>query len=372
MEAAVNPLGTDARSLIDASTGADEPTAEDAARVHAKLAARIAVAASAGAAATGAAKSAGAATGAGASGAGAGASGAGAAAGAGASGAAAGAGMATGAGAVASAGTASIGAKILVTMALVGGSAGAGAVALRTESPSHAEVPTSAQPVSPSAMHASAPATSSVEPTPGAASEAPPLEVGAPPAQDLAETATDPEALAMPLATSPATTGLARAVASVAPAGARPATPVASAASAVEPGASSGTAAARAANEVTTLPSDAGVRSETDPAAPRDRPAASTPPDSVAEEAALLRAASGALARGDSGAALARLDEHAARFPRGALAEERQAGRVFALCADGRSQEARALASTFVAANPRSPLVSRVRGACPEPRGTGR
>ena len=88
--------------------------------------------------------------------------------------------------------------------------------------------------------------------------------------------------------------------------------------------------------------------------------------DSVAEEAALLRAAHAALARGDGDGALARLDEHAARFPRGALGEEERAARVFALCASGRKTEARALAASFVAASPRSPLAAQVRRSCTE------
>lgn len=61
---------------------------------------------------------------------------------------------------------------------------------------------------------------------------------------------------------------------------------------------------------------------------------------------------------------MATLDEHAARFPRGALRDEREAARVLALCADGRTAEARAAASAFVAASPRSPLASQVRAAC--------
>jgi hypothetical protein len=88
--------------------------------------------------------------------------------------------------------------------------------------------------------------------------------------------------------------------------------------------------------------------------------------DLVAEEASLLRAANGALARGDSSAALARLDEHAARFPHGALSAERQAARVFALCAAGRTAEARGAARAFLAAHPRSPLAAQVRRSCAE------
>jgi hypothetical protein len=58
------------------------------------------------------------------------------------------------------------------------------------------------------------------------------------------------------------------------------------------------------------------------------------------------------------------LDEHARRFPRGALSEERDAARVLALCAQGRAPDARASASAFVAANPRSPFAAQVRRAC--------
>jgi hypothetical protein len=103
-----------------------------------------------------------------------------------------------------------------------------------------------------------------------------------------------------------------------------------------------------------------------------DGSSAVVPPDTVAEEAVLLRSANAALARGDATAALARLSEHEARFPRGALVEERHAARVFALCASGRADEARALASTFAAANPRSPLLPRVRSACSQGARTGR
>ncbi|MBX3233266.1 MAG: hypothetical protein KIT84_20955 [Labilithrix sp.] len=78
----------------------------------------------------------------------------------------------------------------------------------------------------------------------------------------------------------------------------------------------------------------------------------------------MLRSANAALAAGDGATALRRLDEHATRFPRGALTEEREAARVLALCASGRASEARANASTFVAANPRSPFVAQVRRAC--------
>ncbi|MBX3207356.1 MAG: hypothetical protein KF764_20075 [Labilithrix sp.] len=51
----MTPLGPDARALLDAASNGDEPSADDAARVRAKLTARLAVGAAAGAAATAAA-----------------------------------------------------------------------------------------------------------------------------------------------------------------------------------------------------------------------------------------------------------------------------------------------------------------------------
>ena len=86
--------------------------------------------------------------------------------------------------------------------------------------------------------------------------------------------------------------------------------------------------------------------------------------DSVKDEAALLASARAAIGSGDAELALERLDEHAIRFPRGVLVQERRAARVLALCASGRASEARAAAEAFIAENPRSPLVSSVRRAC--------
>lgn len=48
----------------------------------------------------------------------------------------------------------------------------------------------------------------------------------------------------------------------------------------------------------------------------------------------------------------------------GALAEERQAARVFALCQVGKDAEAKQAAQAFLAKYPRSPQVARVRGSC--------
>jgi len=85
---------------------------------------------------------------------------------------------------------------------------------------------------------------------------------------------------------------------------------------------------------------------------------------SLAEETRLLEAAQRELARNQGGAALALLDEHAAKFPRGALSEERAAARILALCRLGRTGEARRAAEAFVGAAPQSPLVPRLESSC--------
>lgn len=90
-------------------------------------------------------------------------------------------------------------------------------------------------------------------------------------------------------------------------------------------------------------------------------PAAAT---SVADETALLRDAHIALEAGNSARALALLAEHGRRFPRGMLGEERDATRVFALCAAGNATEARAAAARFLRERPSSPLAARVQQSC--------
>ena len=98
------------------------------------------------------------------------------------------------------------------------------------------------------------------------------------------------------------------------------------------------------------------------------KPAASVAPakanNALNQELLLLSRAQGALSSGEVDRALALLDEHATTYPNGALREERMAARVFALCALGRQEEARAEAQQFVSMAPRSPMAARVRGAC--------
>jgi hypothetical protein len=95
---------------------------------------------------------------------------------------------------------------------------------------------------------------------------------------------------------------------------------------------------------------------------PAPRPA---PGIALTEELGLLSRAQAALSSGQAAQALVLLEEHASSHPDGALREERTAARVFALCALGRRDEARAEAQRFVESAPRSPLAARVRAACP-------
>jgi hypothetical protein len=78
---------------------------------------------------------------------------------------------------------------------------------------------------------------------------------------------------------------------------------------------------------------------------------------SLREERRLLDEARDAIERGDPEQALAPTASHAARFPRGVLAEEREALRIRALARLGRTAEARALLERMRAAYPRSFLL---------------
>jgi hypothetical protein len=95
--------------------------------------------------------------------------------------------------------------------------------------------------------------------------------------------------------------------------------------------------------------------------------AAPLAPTTVEAETRLVRAGVTALHSGDSARALALFDEHARKYPRGILAEERAAERVVALCDLGRSVEARAAATEFLRDHPRSPASARVHASCAVP-----
>jgi hypothetical protein len=95
---------------------------------------------------------------------------------------------------------------------------------------------------------------------------------------------------------------------------------------------------------------------------PIERRVAAAEPSTLAQETTLLRDADRALRAGDTTAALSLLDEHAARFPRGALAPERSAERLIVFCQVG-AADSRAVAR-FLAAYPGSPVAARVKRAC--------
>ena len=122
-------------------------------------------------------------------------------------------------------------------------------------------------------------------------------------------------------------------------------------------------------------PAEAGEPSVSSTPAPAHRPRAvpAAPPraieaiaptapsgDTLAEELALLNAARDDVAQGNPARALEALDRHAAGFPHGALASERDVVRVSALCAAGQTAEADAVAE---AAGDR-PAIARALSRC--------
>jgi hypothetical protein len=82
---------------------------------------------------------------------------------------------------------------------------------------------------------------------------------------------------------------------------------------------------------------------------------------SLTRELAALDRARMALASGDARGALAELDAHDRKFPRGRLALEAEVLRIDALAKTGHTSEARQHAQTFVRLHPNSVLATRVR-----------
>jgi hypothetical protein len=100
---------------------------------------------------------------------------------------------------------------------------------------------------------------------------------------------------------------------------------------------------------------------------PRPAPVPTGAPEataSVEAEMEVIAEAREALRSGEGARALVLLDEHAHRYPSGALGEERDALRVASLCALGRVAEARAAATQFLRTFPESPHAARVRASC--------
>jgi len=80
----------------------------------------------------------------------------------------------------------------------------------------------------------------------------------------------------------------------------------------------------------------------------------------VADEAGLFHDGVAALRSGQPARALELFDLHARLYPRGVLAEEREAERALALADLGRTVEARAAIDRFVRVHPASPLAARL------------
>jgi hypothetical protein len=100
----------------------------------------------------------------------------------------------------------------------------------------------------------------------------------------------------------------------------------------------------------------------------RTQAAPSTAPaDTLGEELALLKKAQSALRAGAPGDALSALSEHAARFPNGALREERMTLRVLALCDRGDVTAARDARDELARTAPGSSHLQRLESSCVKP-----
>jgi len=102
---------------------------------------------------------------------------------------------------------------------------------------------------------------------------------------------------------------------------------------------------------------------------PNRAPAAPPPssPNDLSAEVALIDAAKAALDRGDAGAALTSLEQHAAKFPAGQLTEARRATRVRALCKAGKTAQAETEAAALQRDYPNSNVASTTPTRCPTP-----
>ena len=100
------------------------------------------------------------------------------------------------------------------------------------------------------------------------------------------------------------------------------------------------------------------------PAASPHRPARTGPrEDPFTAELELLQRAHSAYTHREFSLALALVTEHARRFPRGRLAEQREALRVRSLLGSGHADEAHRAAAAFAVRFPRSVLLSRIEGS---------
>jgi outer membrane protein assembly factor BamD (BamD/ComL family) len=86
--------------------------------------------------------------------------------------------------------------------------------------------------------------------------------------------------------------------------------------------------------------------------------------DHLNDEADLLKRVQRAINGGDTGTALALLQQHATSYPSGVLVQERIGLRAITLCRAGQHDQGVAEATRFLKGNPSSPLSERVKSAC--------
>jgi hypothetical protein len=130
---------------------------------------------------------------------------------------------------------------------------------------------------------------------------------------------------------------------------------------------------------VPALPAVGQLATPAEPAAPskaakpgeRSRPASSVRPSGSGSVAAdpeaeitLVRAMQQALRSGDTSRALTLAAEHASRFPKGTLVEERESARAIASCQRGEAEARATILATFTQRFGGSPYAARVKAAC--------
>lgn len=100
------------------------------------------------------------------------------------------------------------------------------------------------------------------------------------------------------------------------------------------------------------------------PAEPSPVSAEPAKASSLVLEAQLIGDASKALRDGNGARALQLLAEHAARYPNGALRQERQGLRALGLCATGQVSAAREAGRSYLKQSPDAPLAAHVKKGC--------
>jgi len=100
------------------------------------------------------------------------------------------------------------------------------------------------------------------------------------------------------------------------------------------------------------------------PSAPSSAVQGNKPSEDLAQEAALLHEAQAAWRAGQSAQALSLANQHARRFPRSQLANERDVLRVLSLCKLGQVQAAKQVGARLLRQAKGSPWYQSVAGSC--------